>query len=131
MQDTDQARSLLRLASVDYDALRATWDRALVANTIFGFHAQQAIEKTLKAWLAVRGIAYPRTHELDHLLILLADDGVDISAMRHLARFTVFAVQARYEEGIVTPADPLDRPAVVAEVGALLEHVTRQVAAQA
>jgi HEPN domain-containing protein len=30
---------------------------------VFGFHAQQAIEKTLKAWIAVRRLAYPKSHD--------------------------------------------------------------------
>lgn len=33
----------------------------------FGFHAQQAIEKLLKALIAARGGKYPRIHDLEKL----------------------------------------------------------------
>ncbi|MDP1652507.1 MAG: HEPN domain-containing protein [Rhodocyclaceae bacterium] len=131
MIDIEKARSLLRLARVDHDAMRATTDLPLVADSVFGFHAQQAAEKALKAWLQALDVAYPATHDLARLLQILRDSGADIRGFEHFAEFTIFAVQARYEEGIVTPADPLDRPAVVAEVGALLDRVNREVAAPA
>ena len=35
---------------------------------IFGFHAQQAVEKALKAWLTEVGVTYPLTHDLSLLL---------------------------------------------------------------
>ena len=41
-----------------------------------------------------------------------------------MARFTPYAVQARYEEGDPDVDEPLDWPAIVAEVTALLTHVT-------
>lgn len=131
MDDHTQAASLLRLADVDFSALGGMGDRHVFADSIFGFHVQQAVEKALKAWIDGLGIAYPLTHDLARLMTLLETNGAKIESFVALTRFTPFAVQARYEEGIVTPADPLDRPAIVAEVGALLEHVTRQVAAQA
>jgi HEPN domain-containing protein len=34
------------------------------------FHAQQAIEKSLKALMTARGIAFPRSHDLPQLLDL-------------------------------------------------------------
>ncbi len=39
-----------------------------VDDAIFGFHAQQAVEKALKAWLNVLGHEHPFTHDLSHLL---------------------------------------------------------------
>lgn len=72
MIDIEKARSLLRLAGVDHDAMRATVDLPLVADSIFGFHAQQAVEKALKAWLQIRDIPYPATHDLVRLLQYVA-----------------------------------------------------------
>jgi HEPN domain-containing protein len=37
-------------------------------NTIC-FHAQQAVEKYLKAFLAFNDVDFPRTHDLDYLLL--------------------------------------------------------------
>jgi HEPN domain-containing protein len=41
-----------------------------VADAILGFHAQPAVEKSLKAVLASRAIEFPYTHDLDGLLEL-------------------------------------------------------------
>ena len=127
MDDFNQAESLLRLADVDFSALGGMGNQRIFADSIFGFHVQQAVEKALKAWIDGLGIAYPLTHDLARLMAVLETNGATTGAFVALTRFTPFAVQARYEEGIVTPSDPLDRPAIVAEVSALLEHVRRQV----
>ncbi len=92
------------------------------ADEIVGFHAQQALEKALKAWLCQLGAQYPLTHELSRLLLLLETNGVDVTAFWPLDRFTYFAVQARYAEGSGT-GPRLDRVATIAEVRALLGHV--------
>jgi HEPN domain-containing protein len=48
----DLARQFLRLAQDDHVAARALLDVAAVSDAIVGFHAQQAVEKALKAVLA-------------------------------------------------------------------------------
>ena len=50
MSDLKQARVLLTSAERDISALRGMADAAVFADEIFGFHAQQAAEKLLKAW---------------------------------------------------------------------------------
>ena len=35
---------------------------------VVGYHAQQAVEKAIKAVLVLCGIDFPRTHDLDFLL---------------------------------------------------------------
>jgi HEPN domain-containing protein len=123
MADLEHARSLLRLAQRDLNAVIAMQESALVADEILGFHAQQAVEKALKAWLSVKGLVYPLTHQLPRLLALLEGAGADVEPFWPLVRFTPFAVQARYEEGPPEADEVLDRPAVVTEVSALLEFV--------
>ena len=57
MSDLDHAKSLLEMAMGDLNSLRGMVISASTANDgffsdeIFGFHAQQAAEKCLKAWL--------------------------------------------------------------------------------
>lgn len=123
MARTEHAASMLRLARRDLTALEALGGMAQVDDVICGFHAQQAVEKALKAWLAILGYEYPLTHDLPRLFSLLRRAGADGERFRPLARFTPYAVQARYDEGDPDAEDALDRPAVVAEVTALLEHV--------
>jgi HEPN domain-containing protein len=127
MGDTKQALSLLRLASADFKALRGMSDAETFEDAVFGFHAQQAVEKSLKAWLCIHDLACPRTHDLGQLLVLLNEGRVNAAPYSSLVRFTPFAAEARYGDGIMPPDTPLDRSAIVTEVGALLEHVRRQV----
>jgi HEPN domain-containing protein len=72
------------------------------------FHAQQAVEKALKALLIWHGIDYPPKHDLG-LLVGLLPDG---SATRDLtiAGLTVYAVEQRYVTGAADPMSLLERP---------------------
>ena len=127
MPGLDHARGLLAMARKDFDALRGMIDNSLFANEIFGFHAQQAIEKSLKAWLAVRSVEFPRTHDLSRLLDLLERDGVAVSLFWPLVQYTVYAVQARYDAGLMQAEEPIDRTATIADVLLLLGTVEADV----
>ncbi len=116
----DHAQDFLRIARKDFDALRGMLHHPLFADEIFGFHSQQAIEKSLKAWLAARSVSFSLTHDLSRLLGLLAENGSDVSTFWPLVQYTVFAVQARCEAGLMETKAPIDRNAVIAEVQQLL-----------
>lgn len=62
------------------------------------YHAQQAIEKCLKAVLAVGGAAIPRTHNLEELADR-ANEAMPPLALDadELAEITPFAVELRYD----------------------------------
>lgn len=120
MSANEQANNLLTMARKDFDALRGMIDNPLFADEIFGFHAQQAIEKSLKAWLLLLSIDYPLTHDLSRLLALIEEAGQDVVRYWPLVEFNVFAVQARYETGLLASEIPLDRPQVIAEIDPLL-----------
>jgi len=62
-----------------------------------GFHLQQTVEKSLKAWLAFKSADYPKTHDLSLLLGLLEDRGESIDSFWSLLELNSFAVQFRYE----------------------------------
>jgi hypothetical protein len=128
MNGIDEARSLQRMAYKDFRALQGMMDGSVFADEIFGFHAQQAMEKLLKAWLAGTGSQFPLTHDLTRLLSLLERQGEDVEPFWGLAQYTVFAVQARYEEGLVEPDAPLDRASVIDETKALMDQVDRMLA---
>jgi HEPN domain-containing protein len=68
-------------------------------DAVIGFHAQQAIEKMLKAALSVTGVRYHRTHDLVELIDLLRDSGVDIPEEVEDARqLGPFAAEFRYDD---------------------------------
>ncbi len=79
----------------------------------------------MKAWICLHGIEYPFTHQLARLMTILVNSGEDMEAFWTLDQYSVFSVQARYEEGDVALDEPLDRGAVIAEVEALLHQVVR------
>jgi HEPN domain-containing protein len=73
MKDLKHGRLMLEMAAADLQAIRNMPDPRRFTDSIFGFHCQQAVEKLLKAWLSISGVACPRTHDL-RLLIQLVDD---------------------------------------------------------
>lgn len=126
MRDIKQAGVMLRMAHKDFAALIGmSRDTVAFADEIFGFHAQQAVEKALKAWICLHGIEYPFTHELARLMTILKSDGEDMEEFWALDQYSVFSVQARYEEGDAALDEPLDRDAVIVEVQTLLDWVGR------
>ncbi|QOJ24661.1 MAG: HEPN domain-containing protein [Gammaproteobacteria bacterium] len=130
MADLERARAMLRMAHKDFDALVGMLENPLFADEIFGFHIQQAVEKALKAWLCIHGDTYPMTHELARLLALLEIQGIEVSAYWPLVQYTIFAVQARYEEGITELDEPIDREMEIQNVRALLVQVEYAITAQ-
>jgi len=114
------------MARKDLQALQGMTDSATFADEIFGFHAQQSMEKSLKAWLAVRGVEYPKTHDLRALLALLIEHGIDVGDLWDLVEFNLFAVQFRYEAFDLFE-EVLDREAVIRRVIALVQRVERVV----
>ena len=106
------AAILAQKASEDAVALRELAGNPEIADGIVGFHAQQAIEKWLKAVLAGQGVAFEYTHDLRHLIGLVEVAGLDFSFdVPSVVMFTDFAVPLRYED--LLDAEPLDRFAAV------------------
>ena len=78
MKWDEQAERLRRKAAGDEEAMSALLAVSSVPDEVIGFHAQQAVEKLLKALLSHRRVAFRRTHDLTELLDLLASNGVTI-----------------------------------------------------
>jgi HEPN domain-containing protein len=123
MSGVEHAREMLILAQRDFKALQGMLDAETFADEIFGFHAQQAVEKALKAWLSLVGAEYPRTHDLEELLELLEDHAEHIlEAFYQLVDLTDFAVQFRYR--IFEDAEGrLSRGVMIRQVENLVVHV--------
>jgi len=98
-----------------------------IAPAILGFHAQQAVEKALNAWLSFLGLPYPRIHHLKNLFDLVEEqDPAGVLPFRALERLTPFAVQFRYDD--LDPADVADDfREVIDQVANLLGHLDRMV----
>jgi HEPN domain-containing protein len=113
------AQLLLRKAEGDLAVVRALVDNPAISDDAIGFHAQQAVEKALKAVLALAGIRFPRTHDLDFLLELADEAMVPVPDVIREARWlTPWSAEFRYDDPPVP--DALDRAASVRSAGLAL-----------
>jgi len=105
--ELEEARLLLRKAREDADAVAKLAPDGSTADAIVGFHAQQAVEKALKAVLAASGEDFPWTHDLRYLVERLNDlDAPGFPSMHDVRVLSPWAAEFRYGETI---DDPLDR----------------------
>lgn len=106
---------LARKAEGDAKAMRRLASDPEIDDAAVGFHAQQAVEKWLKAVMALHGLEEARIHDLGRLLELLsAADVKPPPGADRLDELTVYAVPMRYDE--LLDAESLEREATVALV---------------
>jgi HEPN domain-containing protein len=80
------------------------------SDEIIGFHAQQAVEKLLKAVLANNAVPYPRIHDLTELIDLLREKKISFpEQLEEIDRLTPFATVFRYAELAPEPPRAFDR----------------------
>jgi HEPN domain-containing protein len=122
MRKHEEAAELLAVAKRELKSLRGMLDPDVFADEVFGFLAQQAVEKALKAWLCLRGRSYPFTHDLTDLLSRLEDSGEDVGELWDLAELNAFAVQLRYSS-LPAGDEPVDRAGTIERVEAVVQRV--------
>lgn len=110
MKWDEQAERLRRKAAGDAEAMRALLVVSAVPDEVIGFHAQQAVEKLLKALLSHRRVAFRRTHDLTELLDLPAANGVTVpQEITEVRRLGPYAAEFWYEDIPGEVAEPFDR----------------------
>lgn len=120
-----EAVVLARKAEDDAKAMRWLASEPGISDEIIGFHAQQAVEKWLKAVLGSKGIEFEYTHDLRRLIgEVTAAVGEFPFDIAEVVALTEHAVPLRYDEMLDT--EPIDRQAVVS----LVEEVGVWVAPQ-
>ncbi len=125
MSDSEHAHMMLGMAQKDFQAIEGMKDGEQFADEIFGFHAQQAVEKALKAWLSLVGVDYPKIHDLEELFSLLEEHKETVpEQFLILIDLSDFAVQFRYESFEDLGGD-LDRAEVILQVAKLVEFVEK------
>ena len=101
----------MQRATDDITLVRRVADDMEIADAIVGFHAQQAVEKSIKAVLAARDIEYGKTHQLNYLVGQLTENGLDLpSSVIEADELSPWAVEFRYE---TDPEPSLDRIATL------------------
>lgn len=107
MTSLEFAQLLLRKAAQDEFVVRTLSPNPEAPDEAIGFHAQQAVEKALKAVLAFKGISYRWRHDIVELLDLLKENGVTVPAeIEEARRLNPFAVELRYGD---MPDDTFER----------------------
>lgn len=119
MSPAEDAALLLRIVRRHLQAMRLNLDPEY-PDEEWGFQAQQALEKLLKAQLVLRDQPAPRTHELLELALLLNE-----ALPETFLKLQVFAVEARYEEGPFSL--PAPREAVLVELEARLADLEMRI----
>lgn len=95
----ETAQRLLAKAKDDQYILAHLADDTSAPMWPLGFHAQQAVEKLLKAVLAVHGVEYPLTHNIAMLLAKLDQQELGRPPdADELPRLTPFGVALRYDD---------------------------------
>lgn len=99
-----------------------------ISEAIRGFHAQQAVEKLLKALLAQLGVDYELTHNLDRLVVALQAAGEVLPrtplALNELNDFSVF-----YRYDLLFQYAVPEKEDVLASVRLIREFVVGRIAA--
>jgi HEPN domain-containing protein len=101
MQNAEHTLAVVRewLAKAENDLLTATHTlklgRRCPTDTVC-FHAQQCAEKCLKALLVLRGIDFPKTHDLEALAARLRNGPKPALSPDELARLKRYATVTRY-----------------------------------
>ena len=114
MSPLEDALLLFAIVRRHLQVLRLGLDEAYPAED-WGFTAQQAVEKVLKAWIVLRNGQPPRVHDLTTLVEF---SGLVCNPM--LLELQVYAVEARYEEGPFPL--PADRSEILNTIEELLAH---------
>jgi hypothetical protein len=121
----DLARRFLALADRDIRAFRKLSDDPEIDDEVVGFHAQQAVEKSLKAVLAKYRVELRKTHDLQLLIDLLAQNNLPSPPLCDgIHTLGPFAVELRYD---LMATDPLDREQARAVVIAVRDWAEQQV----
>ena len=122
MKDKKHAEHMLSIAGKDLSALRGmAKDEVTFHDEIFGFHAQQTVEKCLKAILSYFGVSYPKTHDLLRLESLCLENEIKIpEEFSSLSDLTDFAVEYRYD---LLEDEPVKRSEILVSVEAFFNYV--------
>jgi HEPN domain-containing protein len=76
MNSTSDPGEWVNRAEEDYQLARLSLQRKLPLTYGSTFYVQQCAEKTIKALLTLRQIAFPRTHDLAALYALCQQNGI-------------------------------------------------------
>jgi HEPN domain-containing protein len=115
-EQIEVAGSLARLAGIDLATAEKLAADPEMDDRPVGFHAQQAVEKAMKVALMLEGIDFPKTHDLEYLIVLAEKHSVAMEPELESASWlTPWAAEFRYDDA---PIETLDRDRAIAVANA-------------
>jgi len=123
----DHALALLARARDDLYVVRHLSTDPNAPRWVLGFHAQQGVEKALKAVLSGAGLAYPRTHNLVMLAELLRAASLPLPAdAEDFGSLVPFGVALRYEDAVGDEPPLMDTARIEAVVTRTIAWATER-----
>jgi len=80
-----------------------SFETAEIVTEAVCFHAQQAAEKYLKAFLISKNIEFGKTHNLEFLVELCIKEDVDFKSL-DVGNLSFYAVEVRYPDNFYIPS---------------------------
>ncbi len=104
MPDTDEVLVVVRewVGKAENDLKNAAYTLGMgddAPTDTICFHAQQCVEKYLKAFLVTRGTDFPKTHDITKIMALLPEGSRPDLAAEDQDRLTDYATVTRYPGG--------------------------------
>lgn len=111
-EQIEVAGSLARLAGIDLATAEKLAPDPEMDDRPIGFHAQQAVEKAVKVALTLEGIDFPKTHDLEYLIVQASKQSIAMAPELESASWlTPWAAEFRYDDA---PIETLDRRRAIA-----------------
>lgn len=111
-EQIEAAGSLARLAGIDLATAEKLAPDPDLDDRPVGFHAQQAVEKAVKVALMLEGIDFPKTHDLEYLIVQAGKHSIAMAPELESASWlTPWAAEFRYDDA---PIEVLDRRRAIA-----------------
>jgi HEPN domain-containing protein len=125
-EQIEVAEGLARLARIDLTTAEKLAPDPEVDDRPVGFNAQQVVEKALKVALTLKGVDFPRTHDLEYLIGLAAKHAIAMEPEVESASWlTPWAAEFRYDDA---PIETLDRKRAIAVADAAVSWCQEMVA---
>ena len=106
-EQIEVAGSFARLAEIDLATAEKLAPDPEMDDRPVGFHSQQAVEKAMKVALMLEGVDFPKTHDLEYLIVLAEKHSVALEPqVKSASWLTPWAAEFRYDDA---PIETLDR----------------------
>jgi HEPN domain-containing protein len=102
-EQIEVAESLARLAAIDLATAEKLAPDPEMDDRPVGFHA---VEKAVKVVLMLEGVDFPKTHDLEYLIVLAEKQSITMEAeVKSASWLTPWAAEFRYDDALIETLD--------------------------